>query len=193
VKTLFKKYFIAGALVLAPLVGTIWIIKTFILWMDGLFAAFFPARLFPGVGFLLTIALILLTGVVTRLYFGKLLLHWGERLIAKVPFGSNIYKALKQFINTVAAGGGASFSKVVLVEFPNPGVLTIGFVTQAAIQIPNQDPAKKWVSVFIPTTPNPTTGFLAMVEESKLTPLNMSAETAFKMIVSAGVVTGDKK
>ena len=195
-KSIFKKYFIAGAVVLIPIIGTLWILKTLILWVDELFASFIPGRLqpeslfgwnVPGLGLAITVALILVTGVLTRLYMGNKLIQWGDRLIQKIPFGRGIYTALKQFLKTVASQDNTSFKRPVLVEFPAQGTYTIGFITGQSF-IPSKDlQDKKMVSVFIPTTPNPTSGFLTLVEESRLIPLSISTEKAFKTIISGGV------
>ena len=181
-KTLFKKYFVSGALVLIPVFGTLWIIKTLVVWIDNFFASFIPSTFYgniPGLGLVLAIVLILVVGILTRLYVGKTLIAWGDRLIRRIPFGSSVYTALKQFLHTLASQESGTFKRVVLVEFPNPGVKMIGFITNVVLD--------GRVSVFIPTSP-PTTGFLAMVEESKLIPLNISTEQAFKIIISAGAV-----
>ena len=195
-KIIFKKYFIAGAVVLIPIVGTLWILQTLILWMDGLFTSFIPRsfqpeNLFglevPGLGLAITVALILLTGVLTRLYMGNKLIQWGDQFIQKIPFGRGIYSALKQFLGTMASEESNSFKKAVLVEFPTQGTYTIGLVTGQSF-VPSKDmPGKKMVSVFIPTAPNPTSGYLTLVEESRLIPLSISTEKAFKTIISVGV------
>lgn len=197
-KTLFKKYFVAGALVFIPIVGTIWILKTLILWTDGFLTSIIPQRLqpealigwhIPGLGLVITFSLILLVGVLTRVYIGKKLLDWGDAIIRKIPFGRGIYSAIKQFMSTVVSQNSSSFKQAVLVEFPTHGSWMIGFVTGSSS--PDENSKDDLTNVFIPTAPNPTSGFLVFVQNEKLKPINMSVDRAFRTIISVGVVSKD--
>lgn len=198
IRLILKKYLVAGALVLIPVAGTIWVLKAFILWMDGFFFSLLPGRLqpaavlgfhFPGMGLVLTLILVLLVGITTRLYIGRKLIAIGDRWIAKVPLGRAVYGAIKQFLSAVFAGRGTSFRKVVLVEYPREGNYMIGFITSGEQEVMSKVVGQSLISVFIPTTPNPTTGFLLLLPEEKVRPVDMTPEEAFKMVVSGGVVS----
>lgn len=196
-KTLFKKYFIAGVLVLIPVAGTIWILKAIILWADGFFVSLLPAFLqppilssnkIPGVGLVLTIALILVAGVFTRLYLGKRLIGWGDALISKIPFGRSVYGTLKQILQTAFTPGDQKFKGVCLVEYPKDDSFAIAFITGEASDLTSPEAGKKFLRVFVPTTPNPTSGFLLIIPEEKVKYLNISVEEASKLIISGGLL-----
>ena len=191
-----KKYFMAGALVLVPLAVTIWVFKTIALWSEGFVETFLPIRLkeitlfgyeIPGLGLFLTFLLILLVGVLTRLYLGRKLLEIGDRLMQKIPLGRGIYSSIKQLLQGFLLGDGRNFQQVVLVEFPKEGSHMIGFVmgeSQAIARLKK----KPMINIFIPTTPNPTSGFLLITSPDKVTPLDILPEQAFKFIVSGGTL-----
>lgn len=186
-RSLFKNYFVAGALVLVPVVLTVWILKGLIAWCDELFSVF--GFQLPGAGFVLTIALIFLTGILTRLYLGRKLIALGERILHTIPFGNNIYRVIKQFLNAVVAGGEATPRQVVLVEYPRKGSYMIGFVTGESAQVLEKKLGQKMVHIFIPTTPNPTSGFLILAPRENILPIDIPADQAFKLIISGGTVT----
>lgn len=197
-KNFFKKYFIAGTLVLVPLAGTIWILKTVIIWADGFFVSLLPSVLqpafllspkVPGVGLVLTIALIIGTGIVTRLYLGNRLIALGDRIISKIPFGRAVYGALKQILQTAFTPGSEKFKGVCLVEYPKEGSFSIAFITGKSPPESSPDALKKYIRVFVPTTPNPTSGFLLIVPEDKVKMLDMSVEEASKVIISGGLLS----
>lgn len=197
-RTLFKKYFVAGALVFIPMVLTLWILKSIIFWCEDFFISFVPASwrpisLFgfeiPGLGLLFTINLIFLTGVLTRLYIGKKLIAWGDKFIHKIPFGSSIYSASKQFLNAVVSPEQNNFRQVVLVEYPRKGSYMLGFVTGQASEMMQQKMGQKLIHIFIPTSPNPTSGFLILAPLENVTPVDIPPEQAFKLIISSGTVS----
>lgn len=196
-KTIFKKYFVAGALVLVPIVITIWILRAVILWCEDVFITFVPSSLMPvnlfgfalpGLGLIFTILLVVLTGVVTRLYIGAKFLAMWDRIINKIPFGKSIYRAVKQFTETVASSKQQSFRQVVLIEFPVQGNRMIGFVTGETPPALKDPSMQEMVNVFIPTSPNPTSGFLVMAPRKNLKYVGMTPEQAFKLIVSGGTI-----
>ncbi|MCE9624277.1 MAG: DUF502 domain-containing protein [Deltaproteobacteria bacterium] len=187
----------AGILTLLPIAGTIWLLKVLILTAEDFSRSFIPQRFhpeqilghdIPGIGLLLALVVILITGMFTRLYLGKKLVALGDKIFDRIPLGRGIYKAIKQFLNTIAGDSEKTFRRVVMVEFPTQGSYMIGFVTGAASGETQLKTEEKVFNVFVPTTPNPTTGFLFLMPERKLTPLEMSVEDAFKLIVSGGVV-----
>lgn len=194
---MFRTYMLAGLATLIPVVATIWILKILILWADGFFKSFLPNFLYPenligykipGIGIAITLLLILLVGVLTRVYFGKKLLALGDRLFSKLPFGKTIYKALKDFVSLTFSADGKSFKQVALVEYPRKGMWALCFVTTEASSEIQRKTKEKVVNVFLPTTPNPTSGYLLLVPEKDLIILEMKVETAMKIIISAGVV-----
>ncbi|MCC7344104.1 MAG: DUF502 domain-containing protein [Deltaproteobacteria bacterium] len=196
-KKFLKQSFMAGVLTLLPIAGTIWLLKALIFTAEEFSRSFIPARWhpeqvlgrdIPGIGLLIALILILLTGTFTRFYLGRKLVEMGDRLFDRIPLGRGIYKAIKQFLNTVAGESEKSFRRVVLVEFPSPGSFVIGFVTGTASGEVQDKTEERVLNVFVPTTPNPTTGFFFMMPERKLTPLSMPVDEAFKLIVSGGVV-----
>ncbi len=195
--TLFKRYFIAGTLVLIPVAGTIWILKTVILWADGFFVSLLPEFLqpqllttkkIPGIGLVLTIAIILVVGIFTRLYLGKLIISWGDALISKIPFGRSVYGTIKQLLQTAFTTGGEKFKGVCLVEYPKEDSYAIAFVTGDSTPETNPSADGKFIRVFVPTSPNPTSGFLLILPEEKVKMLDISVEDASKLIVSGGLL-----
>ncbi|MDO8526373.1 MAG: DUF502 domain-containing protein [Deltaproteobacteria bacterium] len=197
-RSLFKKYFIAGALVLVPIVVTVWILRAVILWCEAFFTALVPLSLqpinlfgiaIPGLGLLFTLLLILMTGMLTRLYLGRKILEWSEKILNRIPFGSSIYSAMKQFMNAVVSSPEASLRQVVLVEYPRRGSFMIGFVTGNTPAIIEKKLGQKSVNIFIPTSPNPTSGFLIIVPMENVTPIDIPADQAFKLIISGGAIS----
>ena len=197
IRSLFKKYMLAGLATLIPIAMKIWILKILILWADGFFKGFFPrflhpenliGRSIPGIGFVVTILLILLVGMLTRLYFGKKILEWGDRIFSRIPFGRGIYKALKDFVALTFSEDGKSFKQVALIEYPRHGMWALCFVTTEASGEIQQKTNQKVFNVFLPTTPNPTSGYLLLIPEQDLIILDMKVEQAMKIIISAGVV-----
>ena len=142
------------------------------------------------VALLLAVALISAIGVLARYYIGKKIIDWTDRVLMRVPFMNKIYGAIKQ-VNEAFAGNKHSFKTVVLVEFPGPGNYSVGFITNEQQGEIQETAGKNLVSVFIPTTPNPTSGFLILVPEEKLIKLKMTVAEAIKYIVSLGAISQD--
>jgi len=137
------------------------------------------------VALLLAVALISAVGVLARYYIGKKIIDWTDRVLMRVPFLNKIYAAIKQ-VNEAFSGNKHSFKTVVLVEFPREGIYSLGFITSEQRDEVQQKTKEKVVCVFVPTTPNPTSGFLILVPEDKVTKLDMSVAEAIKYIVSLG-------
>jgi uncharacterized membrane protein len=196
---MFKRYLITGLLVLVPLVITIWVLRTLIGVMDQslllLPNAWHPQVLFganiPGLGTLLTIFIVLVTGVVATNFFGKRIIQFWEGVLARVPVVKSIYYSVKQVSDTLFSDNGQAFRKAVLVQYPRQGSWTIAFLTGQ----PGGDVANhlrgNYVSVYVPTTPNPTSGFFLMLLRADVIELDMSVDDALKYIISMGVVTPD--
>jgi uncharacterized membrane protein len=140
------------------------------------------------VALVLAVVLISAAGVLARYYIGKKIIDWTDRVLMRVPLLNKFYGAIKQ-VNDAFAGNRHSFKTVVLVEFPGPGNYSVGFITSEQQGEIQQKTGKKLISVFVPTTPNPTSGFLILVPEEKLTKLAMSVTDAIKYIVSLGAIS----
>jgi uncharacterized membrane protein len=145
----------------------------------------------PGLGVVLTIFVILLIGVLSRNYVGYKMLSWGDALMNRIPMVRAIYRIVKEIMKTYSARSGAQFSRVVLIEYPRTGVFTIAFVTGPTMGEVAQKRSEHMVNLFVPTTPNPTSGFYLILPERETTPLEMSVEQAFKLIISGGMVSSD--
>lgn len=191
-----KKYFITGLLIWVPLVITVWVLSAIIGTMDQslrlLPEALHPTHLFgfniPGVGALLTLLVILLTGLVTTNIVGQRLVRFWESLLARIPIVKSIYYSVKQVSDTLFSGNGEAFRKVLLVHYPHPQAWSVAFQTgspagQIAETLPDEH-----VSVFIPTAPSPVNGFFFFVKKSETIELDISIDDALKYIVSMGVV-----
>jgi len=197
-----RNYFATGLLVLTPSVVTIWILVRFFQWFDNILGKWY-ARLFENIGFettyypglgAVTLAVIItLTGYFTRQYAGRKLFDLWEKMINHVPLINRIYLAVRQISDSFAKGGGIIFQRPVMIEYPRPGIFSIGFVTRDCENSFYSPAGKDVSSVFIPTTPNPTSGVIVFVRRDEMKDLDMSVEDAMKLIISAGKVTPDIK
>ena len=191
-----KKYFITGLLVLVPLFITVWVLTTLIHTMDQslllLPTSWRPKSLVgfevPGIGALLTLATIFVTGLVATNIFGQQLIVLWESFLARVPFVKTIYSSVKQVSDTLFSDSGNAFRKAVLVQYPRHGSWIIAFVTGA----PGGDVVNHlhgdYISIYVPTTPNPTSGFFLMMPKADVIELEMSVDEALKYIISMGTV-----
>ncbi len=154
--------------------------------------AFQPDRLLgfhiPGLGVLLAVALVLITGMIMANLLGRRLVAFWESLMARIPLVRTLYSAVKQIMEAVLATDAKSFRKVLLVEYPRKGVWSLAFMTSDDLGEVQDKTIANVISVFIPTTPNPTSGFVLMVPESDVIELDMAVEEGLKMIISMGVV-----
>ncbi len=203
IKKIIKNYFLTGLIVIIPGYISIVIIITIIKKMDGIINllppkfhpdTYLPFHI-PGLGVIFTILLIFLVGIVFANIVGKTILNFLEdRFVVKIPFIGTIYKSAKNIITTIFSDKSTSFKEVVLVEYPRKGVFAIAFITSYCNR--NNEISKKIgggvISVFVPTTPNPTSGFLLYLREDEVIRLNMDVETAFKIIISGGIISDEK-
>jgi len=143
----------------------------------------------PGLGIIVTLALITIAGLVTTSYVGYKIVQSGEDLVDRIPFVRNIYQAIKKISDSMFMDKRNSFKKVVLVEFPRKGIYTIGFVTGVPSGEIRKKAGQNCISVFLPTTPNQTSGYLIIVPEDELVHMDMSVEEALTFIISVGIVT----
>jgi uncharacterized membrane protein len=191
-----RKYLIAGLLVWMPLGVTFLVVRAIVGFLDKslllLPDAFQPDRLLgfhiPGLGVLLAIALVLITGMIMANLLGRRLVAFWESLLARIPLVRTLYSAVKQIMEAVLATDAKSFRKVLLVEYPRKGVWSLAFMTSDDLGEVQDKTIANVISVFIPTTPNPTSGFVLMVPESDVIELDMAVEEGLKMIISMGVV-----
>jgi uncharacterized membrane protein len=191
-----RRYLISGLLVWVPILVTVLVIRFILDLMDQtlllLPAAVRPETLFgvhiPGLGALLAVLLLIFTGMLVSNFIGRSLVGLWEDLLNRIPFVRALYSGVKSFSTTILSNQGNSFKKVMLIEYPRQGLWSIGFQTAGDVPLISQHTGEPQVCVFIPTTPNPTSGFIMMVPRSQAIELEMSVDAAMKMIVTLGVV-----
>lgn len=196
-----RRYLVAGLLIWVPLGVTLLIIKFMVDIMDStlllLPAAARPEQLFgfriPGLGIVLTAAVVIGTGMIVANLFGQQLFDFGERLLSRIPLVRSIYTSVKKLTETLLAGSGKSFRKVVLVEYPRKGMFALAFQTGLATTEMRDKIGQEMIHVFVPTTPNPTSGFVLLVPIAEVIELDMSVDDGLKIILSLGVVVPDTK
>lgn len=206
-----RTVFLAGLLVTLPLAVTVWVIVSLVSFVDSVtsfiprllpkasfewiqsFYAGFPvndAGLPQGLGILVALVTLFAVGILARSYVGGRLIDLYEWVLGRVPVASSIYNAVKELLELVFSQDGNAFEKVVLVEWPRPGLYSIGFLNGTAwVQVEGRP---RMVNVFLPTTPNPTTGFFAMLPEDDIIMTDMTVEQGFKILMSAGLVAPDQ-
>ncbi len=191
-----RKWFFAGLLVVLPVAITVWVVQWILGTLDQtlliLPVAWHPDRVFgvhiPGLGVLLALGILLLVGAVTSNFVGRHLLEWSDRIFNRIPVVRSIYSGVKQVSDTLFSESGNAFRTAVLVQWPRPGVWTIGFVTGTpGGDVPNHLPGE-YLSVYVPTTPNPTGGYFVMLPKSECIELRMSVDEALRYVISMGVV-----
>jgi len=191
-----RKWLVAGLLVVVPVAITVsvlqWIIGTLDRTLLILPEAWQPDRLIgvhiPGLGVLLTLVILLAVGAVVSNFIGMKLVTWGDALVARIPVVRSIYSSVKQVSDTLFSPGGNAFRKAVLVQWPRPDVWTIAFVTGSPGGEVSQYLAGDYVSVYVPTTPNPTGGYFVILRKSDCLELKMTVDEALKYVISMGVV-----
>ena len=191
-----KRYFMTGLLIWAPLGITIWVLSLILGMMDQsimlLPSDWQPRALLgfhlPGMGALLTLLVVFVTGLLTANFIGQRLVRWWEALLHRIPVVRSVYQSVKQISDTVFSPSGQAFRQAVLVQYPRPGSWTIGFLTGTPGGEIAAHLGKDMVSLYVPTTPNPTSGFFLMVPKADVVELDMSVEDALKYLISMGVV-----
>lgn len=209
-----RRSFLTGLIVVLPVWLTVWLIWTFIGWIDGWVLPFVPAAYQPepflnrllgnadpasadwievnvrGIGVILFLVFTVLTGWIAKGLIGRSFIRWAEHLVDRMPVIRSVYNGLKQIAETVFAQSENSFQKACLIEYPRKGIWAIGFIsTMAKGEIARRTPTgEALVSVFLPTTPNPTSGFLLFIPQSDVIELEMTVEDSAKLIISAGLV-----
>jgi uncharacterized membrane protein len=199
-----KRYLITGLLVWLPLTVTIWVLQAVLGVLDGVFGAVLSAtqavlpgaarapiealRQIPGLGVVVLLATLLLTGAFAANMFGQWWLRQGNRLLNKIPIVKSIYNSVKQVSDTLFSSGGQAFREAVLVQYPRQGAWTIAFITGRPSGEVARHIGTDHVSVYVPTTPNPTSGFFLMVPRAEVVHLRMTVDEALKYVISMGVV-----
>ena len=194
-----KNYFFTGVIVAAPVAITIYMSYHLVIWINDVTSKLIPQKwtignfvpyAVPGLGLLLLLVVLFLIGMLTTGYVGKFFVGLWEKLIRKMPIVSSIYSLIKQIFETFLSQKTRSFSEAVLVEYPRKGLWTIAFVSKENTggEVEEKTGEKK-ISIYVPTTPNPTSGFLIFVNENDVIKLDMSVEEGIKYVISCGIVT----
>lgn len=200
-----RNYFFTGVIVVAPISITAYLIWTFVTWVDRLVKPLIPAAYnpetylpfaIPGFGLLAAVFIITTTGFLAANLVGRSIVNFGERLLDGMPLVRTLYRGLKQIFETVLNDRSDNFQSVGLIQYPRPGLWAVVFVStqtrgEVAQKITSSGDIEDLVSVFLPTTPNPTSGFLLFVPRESLVPLDMSVEDGAKLVISAGLVVPD--
>jgi uncharacterized membrane protein len=199
-----RNYFLAGFVVIAPLAITAYVVWSFVGWVDGWVKPYIPARYspdtylpfaVPGYGLIVAIFLIVLVGFLTANFIGRTLVASGEKLLDRMPFVRSIYRGLKQIFETILSNKADTFTKVAVIEYPRRGAWSVVFIAsekqnEIAEKLAGRE--DELVAVFLPSTPNPTTGFLMYIPRKDVIELSMSVEQAAKLVISAGLVAPDR-
>jgi uncharacterized membrane protein len=191
-----RGYFIAGILVTGPTALTVYLIWLFVTFIDHSVGALLPEQYnpqtylhVPGIGLVIVVVGLTLIGGLTAGVLGRVYIRMTDRILARMPVVRGIYAAVKQIFETVLAKQSNSFREVVLVEWPRPGMWTIAFVTAAVEGELKAKTSDDTIAVYVPTTPNPTSGYLMFVPRKNTVALDMAVEDAIKYIISTGIVT----
>ena len=193
-----RNYLLAGILVTAPLGITVYLVWIFLQFMDNTVKELLPTEYnpdlympfsVPGFGLLISIIFFIIVGWFARNFMGRMVINVYEYVMNRVPIIRNIYGAIKQIAETIMASQSQAFREVVMLEYPRKGVWSIGFVTNTTEGEVQRVTKEKMINVFVPTTPNPTSGYLLFVPKKELHYLTMSVEEGVKLVVSAGIIT----
>lgn len=187
-KDWFKKYFLTGMLVIIPVWATFYVLSALLGWIDDMLGDLprqFIGFRFPGLGIITLVTLVLLVGVMSANYIGKSLVRFSDKMLQKVPIVRGIYSTIKQIMETFSAE--QNFHGVAVVEYPRKGCYSVGFIT-GEVMGERMGISGRLITVFVPTTPNPTAGFLLLLPESDVKRLDMTVDQGMKFIVSLGLV-----
>ena len=197
---MIKRWVIAGLLVWIPLVATVWVIQLLIHFLDRSLM-FVPSQWrpeqwlgfeLPGVGIVLSLGLILVTGFLAANFVGNRVVRAGESLLARIPLVRTIYSSVKRLTETVLDENSTSFRKVLLIQWPREGLWTLAFQTGDPVLAVEAETGMEMLTIFVPTTPNPTSGFIMFSPRRDVIELDMAVEDAVRMIISLGAVTPDR-
>ncbi len=197
-----RTYFLTGIAVTAPIGITVYISIIFINFIDRNVKNLVPATYnpdsylpfnIPGTGLIVAVLLLIIIGFFTASFFGKFFVKIGEKFINRLPVFRSIYNALKQVFQTVLGSSSKAFREVVLIQYPRKGIWAVAFITAQTSGEVLKKLKKKHVNVFVPTTPNPTSGFMLIIPDKDLIKLNMNIEQGMKLVISGGIITPQAK
>ena len=200
-RTSLKNCFLTGLLVILPISITVYVIWILIRGMDAILK-YIPAKYLPetylqihipGLGLILVVILVFVVGLLTRNIIGRKIVHLGENIVDRIPLVRVLYTGVKQLLEPLFLQKTNAFKRVALIEYPRRGTYVIGFVTGESKGEVQNKTSKDMMNVFVPTTPNPTSGFYILIPEDEVVYLNMSVEDAFKLIISGGIVSPPEK
>ena len=200
-RTSLKNCFLTGLLVILPISITVYVIWILIRGMDAILK-YIPAKYLPetylqihipGLGLILVVILVFVVGLLTRNIIGRKIVHLGENIVDRIPLVRVLYTGVKQLLEPLFLQKTNGFKRVALIEYPRRGVHVIGFITGESKGEVQNKTSKDMMNVFVPTTPNPTSGFYILIPEDEVVYLNMSVEDAFKLIISGGIVSPPEK
>ena len=193
-----RTYFLAGILITAPVTITLYVAWVFVAFIDGQVTPLIPPAynpstylpfVVPGLGLFVVVVALILIGWLTAGFMGRFVVRSGERILDRMPVIRSIYGALKQIFETVFSRQSNAFREAVLIEYPRQGLWAIAFITGGTKGEVQNLTQEEVINIFLPTTPNPTSGFLLFVPKKDVVPLSMSVEEAIKMVISGGIVT----
>ncbi|MEM6812292.1 MAG: DUF502 domain-containing protein [Pseudomonadota bacterium] len=196
--TRIRNYFFAGILVTAPISITFYIVWTFLKFLDEAITPFIPSEFnpntylpfpLPGLGFVITVIFFIVVGFLAKNFFGRLIVRISEYIVERLPVINKIYVAIKQIMETVMTSQSDAFKEVVMFEYPRKGIWVMGFVTGMSKGEVQDKTSGETINIFVPTTPNPTSGFLLFVPKKDLIYMDMSVEEGIKLIVSGGIIS----
>ncbi len=195
-KIRLRRILLTGLVILVPVALTVFVLKNIFEFMDGIFApvidrfigAYLPGFHLPGIGFVLTLALILLLGWLSTNVVGRSLIQGTERLICRIPVAKSVYSATKGILEALSFDQAEAFKRVVLIEYPKENIYALAFVTGGARWPTVHSGTSDMLLVFLPTTPNPTSGFLLLVPRSEAIDLPISIEEGVRMVISGGIL-----
>lgn len=204
-----KSNFFTGFIVLLPITITVYLFKVVVISLDSFVLSLIPPKYHPadhisnllpidheihiyGVGLLSGFIVLVLVGLLAKNFFGRIMIKWWERLIENIPGVRTIYSSIKQVIDAITSTSSASFREVVMVEYPRKGLWSIAFVSGRTKGVVGDQTGEDMLNVFLPTTPNPTSGFLLFVPKKDVVHLDMTVDQGIKMVISAGIVTPTK-
>ncbi len=196
-RSILRNYFLTGLLVIVPISVTCYVIWVLIKAMDSILR-FVPAKFLPetyirlpipGLGLILVVIIVFAVGVLTRNFVGSKMIHLGEKIVDRIPLARVLYVGVKQLMEALILQKTKAFQKAALIEYPRRGIYAIAFITGESQGEVQQSTEKKMINVFVPTTPNPTSGFYILIPEDEIKILDMSVEEAFKLIVSGGIIS----
>lgn len=196
-RLILRNYFLTGLLVIVPISVTCYVIWVLIKAMDSILK-FVPAKYLPetylripipGLGLILVVIIVLAVGILTKNIVGSKMLRLGEKIVDRIPLARILYISVKQLMEALILQKSKAFQKAALIEYPRRGVYVIAFITGESKGEIQRLTRKKMVNVFVPTTPNPTSGFYVLIPEDEIIILDMSVEEAFKLIMSGGILS----